>query len=125
MKLSGCAPDLAAVSWAPSNRLAGRVDKRAIAPTPADRHQAEYFLQVLTDRCRLIDARIAEQRDQIAIALTRGDVRYADGVRRLMRSDEREWWDLQRMIDRLRLRFPLRARSEVSADLAPAARAVR
>jgi hypothetical protein len=109
------------------DRRHGQPGRRVRAPLDAaarsDLDQAAYFLTLLGDGRREIDDRIAGYRGEIANAQRRGDTCHADRCQRLLQDEEDERWDLQRMIDRLELRFGLRVPRKASPGSATAMRA--
>lgn len=121
---SGWVPLAGAIHINPAYARSGP-DQSTAAATPADYRQAGYFLRLLTERCRLIDDRLAKHRSEIAIARSRGDFGYVNCCRRVMRSDERDRWELLGMIDRLQQRFARCAPEAVWPNPAPARLATR
>jgi hypothetical protein len=76
----------------------------------ADDRQADYFLRLLATNRRLVDHRLGEYRKAIAILEARGDAEGASGFRHRTWVEEQDRQALDGMIDRLRRRFPGRAR---------------
>jgi hypothetical protein len=72
----------------------------------ADRRQAAYFHRMLSEFCNEIDARVAGYHKILAryeVSGSRDDIRR---VRRMIRAEENQRHMLDRMLDKLRRRFP-------------------
>jgi hypothetical protein len=95
------------------NRSAGDADCLAAEPETADHRQADYFLRLLTQSCRLIDRRIDEYRKAIATCEANGDVEGACGFRRLAYIEDQDRQTLDGLIENLHRRFPRRAPGKV------------
>lgn len=93
--------DLAGLADAPQRTYA--------AGGTADHRQAEYFLDLLLQRRRLTDERIAEYRRAGVAAQNSGDAERAYGLRRLAHGEEQDRRTLDRLIENLHRRFPRRA----------------
>lgn len=115
-------PGVGPVSASLPDRSAESVDPSG-APDTADQLQADYFLQMLASRRRLIDRRIDEYQRAVAASEANGDVDGACSYRRMMRIEEQDRRTLDGMIDKLRRRFPRPSPAEISA-LSPRARFV-
>lgn len=107
---------------APSDRPADVVDPSG-APDTADQLQADYFLQMLTSRRRLIDRRIDEYHKAVAASEAGGDLEKAGDYRRMTRIEEHDRQTLDAMIDKLHRRFPRPSPADAPA-LSPRARFV-
>jgi len=95
------------------NRPAGAVDDSAAAPETADHRQAAYFLRLLTQSRRLSDDRINKYSRAVAGFEANGDAEGAAGFRRRLRTEERDRQVVDRMIENLHRRFPLRTPDEI------------
>jgi hypothetical protein len=95
------------------NRPAGGVESAAAANETADYLQAEYFLRLLAQSRRHIDHRIGEYQKAIATAQAAGGTEAAETLRRMERTEEQDRQTLDRLIQNLRRRFPVRAPGEV------------
>jgi hypothetical protein len=81
------------------------VDQQVAAAEAADRDQAEYFLQVLNERCVETDRRIVKFRTAMAGYESRGSIEHVRRCRRMIRTEEHNRHQLNRMIDALHRRF--------------------
>jgi hypothetical protein len=72
----------------------------------ADRDQAEYFLQMLSESCVEIDRRIHKFQTALAGYESRGSTEHVRRCRRMIRTEEHNRHQLHGMIDALRRRFP-------------------
>ncbi|MBW0012008.1 hypothetical protein [Mycobacterium sp.] len=88
-----------------ANPSAGDVE--SMAHDTADRRQAQYFLHLLVQSRHHVDHRLAACRKAIGLAEAAGDTEGASGLRRIACADEKERRTLDRLIENLRLRFPV------------------
>lgn len=107
-------------SFAPaaSDRGGAGADPAASVPDAADHRQADYFLQLLTGRRRLVEQRIDEYQKAILNFEAGGDADAACNFRRMMRIEEQDRRTLDGMIDKLCRRFPRRVPSKAPATAA-------
>jgi trans-aconitate methyltransferase len=105
------------------NRPAGEVESPTAAHETADHLQAEYFLRVLAQSRHHVDHRIGKYEKAIAAAEAAFDTEGASGLRRMVCAEEQDRQTLDRLIENLRRRFPVRAPGEVS-QVPPGARLV-
>jgi hypothetical protein len=73
----------------------------------ADQRQADYFVRMLTESCRLIDQRIDRFQRELALVEAAGDVNHARRYRRKMCGVQRDRQALETLVDNLRRRFPV------------------
>ena len=95
------------------DRPAGDVESAAAANETADQRQAEYFLRLLAQSRHHVDHRIGTYQKAIAAAEAAGDTEGAGGLRRMACAEEQDRQTLDRLIENLRRRFPVRAPGEV------------
>ena len=94
------------------NRPAGDVESPATAHETADQLQAEYFLRLLAQNRHHVDHRIGKCQKAIAAAEAAGDTESVSGLRRMACAEEQDRQTLDRLIENLRMRFPVRAPGE-------------
>ena len=78
----------------------------------ADQLQAEYFLRLLVQSRHHVDHRIGKYQKAIAAAEAAGDTESVSGLRRMACAEEQDRQTLDRLIENLRMRFPVRAPGE-------------
>jgi hypothetical protein len=91
------------------DRPAGDVESAAAAHATADQQQAEYFLRLLAQSRHHVDHRIGGYQKAIAAAQAAGDTEGAGSLRRTAHADEQDGQTVDRLIENLRRRFPVRA----------------
>ena len=89
-----------------NRRAAERLQAAAAAAETADRSQAEYYLQLLYERCVQIDGKIAKYQTAMERYASRGRIDHVRRCRRLIRIEEHDRSRLERMIAALYRRFP-------------------
>ena len=96
------------------NRRRAHADHGNTAAAPADDHQADYFLRLLSQICRRTNIRIDMYQRGIAIADADGDSGYACAFRHLVSLEEHDRQVLVVLIDQLQRRFSPPDTHEVS-----------
>ena len=99
-------------------------DAAAIDAQAADLRQAEYFRRMLHDRYVELGDKIASHQRLLIKYRNRDESSEASRMRRILRDEQRERETVQRMIEALDARFPVRGTVTTSAPTPPAGQTI-